>query len=87
MCRARFSTTLTLDCTHDGLVAIYNNELNYGVSELAGKDFVPLHVHNKPFIHTGCSMGGMKTPTTWTLTQKNQPQVADEFQKKGYLLI
>ena len=54
---------------------------------MAIKDFTTSHVHGKHLIHTGCVMWGMKTQNIRELIPNNPPQVLEDSEQKGDLLI
>ena len=64
-----------------GLITTHQNELYYGVANLAGKAFTPLHVHDDPLIYPGHAVREGKDLT------KNLPSLGDKMEQKGDLLV
>ena len=88
-CNAKFSICNALDCKRGGLATSRNNELRYGVVDLAGKAFTPSHMRNDPLIFAGCAMKRPKSKpemTTGTTDRDNAPP-PEATEQKGDLLI
>ena len=62
----------TLDCKKVILITTGHKELHYGVVDLIRKVFTPLDVRNKPLIHTGRAIRGMKNQLVMSPSDNNQ---------------
>ena len=59
-CGMAFDICHTLYCKKGGLNTVRHNNLHDGLSELASKDFTPVHVRDYPKNYTGCAVRGGK---------------------------
>ena len=85
-CNSKFSIYYALDCKKGGLITNRHNDLRFGVSDLTGKDFTPLYVHDNPLIHPGFSIREVKVHPMESPHNNSLASTENSYQK-GDLLI
>ena len=84
-CNANISICHAFNCKKGGIITTRHNDISDGGSELEGKSFNSLHVHNRPLIHTGNYLREGKAHPKGS--QNNSPVDMENSEKKGDILI